>query len=156
MAEKNGNYRVGTGASSLLLILVCLCLAMLSVLGYSAAATDHRLSARAAAMNEKVMAADSEAQRMLAQVDALLLRARQDTAESDYFARVARLAAAAGLDAVVEGDSITFSVPATEELTLQVALHLTDADDRRRYVITRYAVESATAESFEEDTITWN
>ena len=71
MAEKNGNYRVGTGASSLLLILVCLCLAMVSVLGYSTAATEHRLSVRAADMNGKVMAADSEAQRMLARVDAL-------------------------------------------------------------------------------------
>lgn len=156
MAEKNGNYRVGTGASSLLLILVCLCLAMVSVLGYSAAATEHRLSARAADMNRKVMAADSEAQRMLARVDALLLHARQDTTGSDYFARVAKLVSAVGLNVSVEGDSITFSVPATEQLTLQVALRLTAADEQRRYVITRYVMESAAAESFEEDTITWN
>ena len=47
-------------------------------------------------------------------------------------------------------------MPATEQLTLQVALRLTAADEQRRYVITRYVMESAAAESFEEDTITWN
>ncbi len=64
--------KAGLGASSIMLILVTLCLTVFSVLALASARSDQKLSETALAGTAAYYAADAEAQRKLAELDALL------------------------------------------------------------------------------------
>ena len=60
MSRSGGTYRIGTGATSLLMILVILCLTALSVVSYTSAHSELSITRRAAKVQEAVYAATAE------------------------------------------------------------------------------------------------
>lgn len=80
----------GMGASSLLMILVILCLTTLGVLALTSALAEYRLSARTAQNSAAYYEASANAQEELALLDQTLARLRMDSADAaDYEARKA-------------------------------------------------------------------
>jgi len=114
--------RAGVGASSIILIVVVLCLAVLGALMLMSARADQKLTDKTQASVEAYYAADRAAQGRIAQIHELL-RAKE----------------AVALEGVtVSGAEISFSIPIDENRALSVALETGNADARCR--ITRYQV----------------
>lgn len=90
--SKHQGYSLGPGASSLLLIVVVLCLTVLGILALGSARSDHRLSVRNEEMSVQYYTANAVLQENLAQLDAALDAARaQATDEAAYWAKVDKL-----------------------------------------------------------------
>ncbi len=65
MRKTAQEFRIGTGASSILLVLVVLCLTVLGILAYSAARADNALTERNTEATERYYAAVAEAEERL-------------------------------------------------------------------------------------------
>ncbi|MDO4483064.1 MAG: hypothetical protein Q4C54_01125 [Clostridia bacterium] len=141
MAGKKESYRIGTGATSLLMVLVILCLTMLSALCYSSASSEKRPRERVSSVQHEVYAAQNTAQRTIAELDAIIASCAGLEGDS-YLDAISQKIADAGMTAELDGDEITFSVPANDNLCLNVALTVNQPGEQTRYTITRYATET--------------
>lgn len=137
-------YRVGIGASSILMIFIILSLTTLGVLSFASARADMLLTARRQRQVETYYETVADAQRLLAEIDAALLTAQQDP---DAYAT--HLEALASLDnriTVKPADmSISFALPAGDSLQLEVNLTATGADSPLRYTITGHQLVNIAA-----------
>ena len=115
----------GVGASSIMLIIVVLCLTLFGVLSYVTARNDAALSARTLESVQRYYEADAEAQRSLMAIDEWLEGGMQGQPE--------------GLALVDVGDgTVAFSVAADGGHALRVVLRIADGS----YTIERYSYEN--------------
>ena len=126
-------FRIGVGASSILMILVVLALAALSLLSLSSARNNQALSQRNLSMALRYYQAAAEAQQKLAAIDAVLAEHAGNTAAEDWQARFD----AQGLSDVAVSDDMTFrfSLDAGAQRELAVAGTLSP-DQSPRYTLT--------------------
>lgn len=102
--------RTGVGASSILLIIVVVCLTLFGVLAFVSARNDAALTTRTAAAAQAYYEADAAAQRALSAVDAWLLSGGAGEPE--------------GVTLIREGDTASFSISSSDGHALQVTLSL--------------------------------
>ena len=69
MNKSGGVYRIGTGATSLMMILVILCLTALSVISYTSARSELAVARRTAEVNSQVYAAMDRGYDLVAALD---------------------------------------------------------------------------------------
>ena len=86
--NRKTDYRVGVGASSILMVLVVLALAAMSLLSLSAARNSEALGDRALDMTTNYYQAVSEAQRMLAAMPATQSRVQATASRAAIYASV--------------------------------------------------------------------
>lgn len=75
-------FHIGPGAASLILIIVILSLSVLSVMTLTNARGDERLTARSATVVEAIGNLNVRAEKTVAQLDEIFLRARQESGDS--------------------------------------------------------------------------
>ncbi len=138
MNTQKQEYRMGVGASSILMIFVLLSLTTLGVLSFASARADWTLTMRRQEQVQVYYGACSEAQRVIAGVDEALLSA-PDTAEA-YAAYIKGLAD--DRLTVSEDLLISFVVPINEAQQLEVALQATGPGAAERYVIQYHKIVS--------------
>ncbi|MGX8700863.1 hypothetical protein [Caproiciproducens sp.] len=80
--RRKGNFHLGVGASSILMIFVVLCLTTFGVLSYVTANADNRISTKNAETVENYYAAAAIAEQKLQKIDETLLSARKDAAKA--------------------------------------------------------------------------
>lgn len=121
-ASKNYSevHRAGPGASTVLMILLVMCLAMLGALSLSVARNDLAITCRALTAEADYYGAQSQSARRLAEIDAIL--------------------AFGGDIADLEGDQpssglITFDVPVDDYRILRTTLRIVEGDASKRYEI---------------------
>lgn len=107
-------YRVGTGASLMLMIVVVLMLAVLGMLAFSSAQAGRRQIDRNVRSVTAYYEADARAERALAQLDALGEEA-------------ADVLAADGIALAREGDAWTYAVRVDDQRELRVRARLTES-----------------------------
>jgi hypothetical protein len=146
MRKGIGEYRVGIGASSVLMILVVIALTALSLLSLGNAHSSAALSDRNLSMTISYYQAAAQAQRMLGAMDEL---EKEYAAESSNTKDWNTLLATHGLQAItVDEDGIfSFSLDAGAQRSLAVEGEFTP-DSVPRYTLTRHELTAA-AESQE-------
>ena len=127
MKGKGGMYRVGTGATSLMMILVILCLTALSVISFSSARSELSVARRAAEVNAQVYEAMDQGYDLVADLDAALWKLRGATDQAVYVQACYEAAEQAGW--TLEGETLTAEIPATEKLSLRIQARLTPYTD---------------------------
>lgn len=131
--NKAPEYRVGIGASSILMIFIILCLTTLGVLSFASARANLTLTQRRQAQVEAYYEAAAEAQQMIAFIDVELLKAQRDAENYDTY-----LVALPKLDdrlAVTEDGHISFSLPVGDRQKLEVELSANGAESPQRYTL---------------------
>ena len=143
--KQQSDYRVGVGATSILMILVVLALAALSLLSLSSARNNENLAQRNLSMTLSYYQAAAEAQRTLAAMDTLVVENRAQTQDADGWNA---LFAAHGLETVTvtKGGTFSFSLDAGEERALVVEGTLTP-NALPRYTLTRHELVNQSAET---------
>lgn len=154
----NPGRRIGTGASSVLMIFVVLCLTAFGVLSLVSARADRHLTDRAQAAAEAYYAADAAVEETLAAIDAALARAGEATgrylstgtcdilpsaslpessagAQAVYETLAAHLLAGIG-GVTVTDNTVTFTQAADERKQIAVALTLQPYGQSPRYAMT--------------------
>ena len=132
MSRSGGTYRIGTGATSLLMILVILCLTALSVVSYTSAHSELSITRRAAKVQEAVYAATAEGYDRLAELDAALYAV--DATEEAY------------TQAAEDGWQLI--LPVTEKLELTLRVRLTPGTETRMEIVS-FATAPLAAETEE-------
>lgn len=165
MSRKKAEYRMGTGATSMLMIFIVLCLTTLSILSYSTAKSDLAMTKRSLMMVETYYEAANRAQQIIAEIDAQNVKIRKDTleaalkeAEEAYaqfesversyieeaaleisgrmYAQAAEQIKVEGVDTTfTEGKYLSFSVDAGHDRLVRVILELLPPGDPERYRI---------------------
>ena len=138
MSRSGGTYRIGTGATSLLMILVILCLTALSVVSYTSAHSELSITRRATKVQEAVYAA--EGYDRLAELDAALYAV--DATEEAYTQAAAEL----GWEAAEDGWQLL--LPVTEKLELTLRVRLTPGTETRMEIVS-FATAPLAAETEE-------
>jgi len=140
--KRKQEYRVGVGASSILMVLVVLALAALSLLSLSSAKNNAALSQRNLNMTLAYYQAAAQAQRTLSMMDSLMAeREAQNLTAQEW----TDLFAAHGLEAVtVSAEGVfSFSVDAGAERSLIVQGELTP-QNAPRFTVTRHELTNQT------------
>lgn len=145
-----GGYRIGPGASSLLLIFVAVCLTTVGILTLISALADSRMSDRSAERIQAYYNAATRAQREIGVLDGQIHSARNQS-RGDLFAYQALVQNLAGdqiamtIDQADEDNMrIVFEVPMGIDNHLEVELHVPLAFDGPRYKLVRHvAVNNA-------------
>lgn len=129
--RQKGSFRISTGASSIVMIFVVLCLTVFAVLSFVSADADYRLSERAADSTEYYYKADTEMQAAIAAVDALLKEGSPDSAftSSAIGAQLSRPSV----------DTLQLTVAVDQNRQLEVTLNI-PGEGGARYRVTRYQV----------------
>ncbi len=154
----NQGYRIGPGATSLLMIFVALCMTTVSVLTLINAMHDAKMTERSQTKIAAYYAADVQVQQELANLDAKLAEARAtgklsamraalaptdasaDSGATDVYAyKVREIAAETAIEPITEDESgltMTFAVPLDEmqQIAVKVQLPLTPVGPRYRVV----------------------
>lgn len=142
MNDRNGRRFFGTGASSVLMIFVVLCLTTFGMLSWLSARADLRLSRKMEETTAAYYAADVRAEQLLQQVDSCLLVVRSDAAGRDENAYM-ELAGAALSELECFADkadkAFAFSVPINDNQSIRMELEVLPFSAPLRYqVIGRY------------------
>ena len=85
MKKQDSQQRVGVGVSSVLMILVVLAMTALSLLAFGSARSNESMTRRNADVGTAYYVAADQAQRTLAEVDALLLTGQQQGADLAWY-----------------------------------------------------------------------
>lgn len=134
---RDREYRIGPGASSLLLILLALVLTVLGMLALLSARADRTLSQRARDMTKAYYDARALSQERLMEIDQILGEAESSGADG-YFAAVA---GALPEWAALSGRTIAFSQDAGGERSIRVTILLNEpGSGGARYEITECAL----------------
>lgn len=129
-------FRIGVGASTILMILVVLALAALSLLSFNSARSSAALSERNLSMTLSYYQAAAQAQQKLAMMDALLADQATDAMDANA---IASLFITHALQNVTLDDDLTFSfhIDAGAGRTLNVEGTLSPGSFPR-YTVTRH------------------
>lgn len=133
--NKAPEYRVGVGASSIVMIFIVLCLTTLGILSFSSARANLALTQRRTTQVQAYYGADAKAQRLIAEIDAALYAARETP--DTYSEAISGLAE---LDDTVSvrRSLVTLKIPVGTAQQLQVTLRVGDADADVRFTIETY------------------
>lgn len=135
--NRSAEYRVGIGASSILMIFVVLCLTTLGVLSFASARANLNLTTRRQAQIEAYYGAAAEAQALLAAIDGRLAAMAQ-AGEEITPAALRRLT---GLDDAIRvspDGTVSFSLAVGDAQSLEVALTAQPSADSPRYTLLRH------------------
>lgn len=133
------------GSSSLLVIFLALCLATFSVLALSSARSDYTFSKKAAEHREAYYAASNTAEEMLAELDEMILAAREATAAVSWdeaFTRSLAMQLTNEYTYDTVNREVYFTVPMTDTQVLSVAVRINAPNDAARYTVIRWTVET--------------
>lgn len=136
---------IGIGYVSVMMIFAVICLTILAVLAFQAASSDEKLSEKNIDFTREYYAADTEAKRILMQLDNAALTA----AESPFFEEsFTELSAESGanLSRTAEGFRAEYLVPLNERLFLRVGAvfySFPAAHDGNRFEIVEWRTASA-------------
>jgi len=140
--KQNRQTRVGLGAASLIMILLVLCLVLLGVLSLMSARSDLSLSARHAELAAGYAEASANAQRALAELDALLAEARERTESEEQYTEVCLGIVRTGSADVewLNTAEAVLRLNAGEERQLDVHIEREGWDEalETRYIVTSY------------------
>ena len=120
---------LGPGAASLILIVVVLSLCMISMLTQIAARNDYNLCARSAEMVQKVYELNAQSEQKLAQLDAVLVSARKETADTQAYLDKVKELLPEGMK--MEEDRITWTEP-LDNRNLECIVQLLPIEDTQR------------------------
>jgi len=124
-------HRAGPGASTVLLILLVMCLAMLGALSLSVARNDLAVTQRAMQAESDYYRAQTAAAKALASADEALINARK--AAGDSAAWAAALKSVEGY--TPETGFIGLDIPVDEYRTVRLVLEPNDPADDARYTV---------------------
>ncbi len=121
---------LGPGAASLILIVVILSLCMMAMLTQIGARNDYNLCRRSAEMVQRVYELNSQSERKLAELDALLVKANQEAGSSMeiYLKKVEELLPE---DMSLEGEQVTWTEP-MENRYLECVVKLLPPGEKQR------------------------
>ena len=123
-------YQIGPGAASLMLIVVVLSMSVLGLLAMMNARSDNRLRMRSAEVAEEAYRLSSEAERSLAELDAVLVNcAAQAESDKDWIALV-RQALPDGM--TIKGRTVTWIEKNDEGRMLVCAVELEELGSPQR------------------------
>lgn len=173
----NQGRRIGTGASSVLMIFVVLCLTAFGVLSLVSARADKRLTDRAKTAAQAYYAADAAVEETLAAIDGALLRAAEATdgylrtgtcglrpdvalppvtAGPQAVYEVLAAALLTELDGVTAADgAAVFTRPAGERQSIVTTLTLRPYGQAQRYTVTGRRVQTLADEDGEPTMQVW-
>ena len=120
---------LGPGAASLILIVVVLSLCMLSMLTQISARNDYNLCTRSAEMVQRVYELNSQSERKLAELDALLVAAQKDAGDMDAY--LARVEETLPEDMTLEEDRISWTEP-LDNRNLECVVQLLPPGEKQR------------------------
>ena len=125
--KQKTEFHFGVGASSILMIFTVLCLTVFSVLTFSTARADQRLTEKALDGTREYYAADRQAEETLARIDGILEKAKDlPTAK--------QLLAEAGFSVDPEGEVF--------QVTAEFAVVELTGDPERRYRVLERSVQN--------------
>ena len=136
MKKQDSQQRVGVGVSSVLMILVVLAMTALSLLAFGSARSNESMTRRNADVGASYYVAADQAQRKLAQIDELLLKAQQESADLAWFEEHA--SEDVTFEEGEEGISFSFTTDAGNELALFVRGIVTDGP--QRYLLAEHRI----------------
>lgn len=134
--KQKTEFHFGVGASSILMIFTVLCLTVFSVLTFSTARADQRLTEKALDGTREYYAADRQAEETLARIDGILKKAKDlPTAK--------QLLAEAGFSVDPEGEvfQVTAEFAVGDNRTYRMVVELT-GDPERRYRVLERSVQN--------------
>lgn len=134
--NKSAEYRVGIGASSILMIFIVLCLTTLGVLSFASARANLTLTQRRLEQVEAYYEGVAQAQTLLAQIDAALLAASEDA--DTYFEQVKALGDIDPRIRAVDAQKVTYTLPVGDAQSLQVELAIHAPGEAQRYTMTKH------------------
>lgn len=134
-----GRMRVGTGASSVLMIVIILTLTAFAVLSFVSARSDYRIAMQSLETNQKYYQAERTVQSLLSDIDAVLQTSSSDT-------KMRNVLALDGSITQLSENTVTFSEPAGENREIVVILKIAN---QGRYQIMLY--EFINTETWEID-----
>lgn len=126
-------YGISVGSSSILIIIVILCLVCFAGLSIVSAAADYKLSGKLAERTTAYYEASNQANRQLAELDKAFLTLYRESAEEDEYREKIKESF---------GDSLTFSYPVSETQSLCVSVLpvYPDAETGNFFEITQFQV----------------
>lgn len=137
---KRQEYRVGTGATTLLMIFVVLCLTTLGILSLVSARVDMKHTKRNEEMTQAYYEAAAQGQKLIFQVDEALMefQRRAETNEA-YLRLVQENLMLDAEDWAVKDGLISFAISAGADRYLEITLALLPVESRQgRYLLTRH------------------
>ena len=120
---------LGPGAASLILIVVALSLCMLAMLTQIGARSDYNLCTRSAAMIQRVYELNAQSEQRLAELDAVLVKARQDAGDMDSYLK--KIADTLPADMTLEEDQVTWIEP-LDNRNLNCVVQVLPLEDSQR------------------------
>ena len=120
---------LGPGAASLILIVVVLSLCMISMLTQIAARNDYNLCTRSAEMVQKVYELNAQSEEKLAQLDAVLVSARKETADMQAYLDKVKEHLPEGMK--MEEDRVAWTEP-LDNRNLECIVQLLPIEDTQR------------------------
>ena len=128
--RRGSGHRIGPGASTVLMILLVLCLTMLGVLSLAAARSDSAITQRAVQAETAYYQAQTAAAEALAELDAALVQVREEVggdlpAWEDAIARMAGYRAERG--------DIALEIPVDDHRLLSIVVEPLPPEEGRRY-----------------------
>ena len=136
--NKAPEYRVGIGASSILMIFIILSLTTLGVLSFASGRADLTLTTRRTEQVTAYHTATAQAQRLLSQIDAALLQARENP--DTYDDSVKNLASLDETISIKRNGTIQLDIPVSDAQKLQVTLTANALEDAQRYTLTGHVL----------------
>lgn len=132
-------YRVGTGAASLLMVFVVLCLAALAILAFSTARADMSMTRRNVMMIDEYYRAANLAQRAIAEIDAQIaqLQARAQGDEAAVERGLPEITVE-GIAIEVDQLALSFRVDVGHDRVIDVKLIVNPLGSEARYEIVRH------------------
>ncbi len=128
MKKQDSQQRVGIGVSSVLMILVVLAMTALSLLAFGSARSNESMTRRNADVGASYYVAADQVQRKLAQIDELLLKARQESADLAWF--LSQPTEDVAWEESEKGISFSFTTDAGNDLAIFVRGIVTDGQQR--------------------------
>lgn len=116
--------RIGTGASSILMIVITLTLTAFAVLSFVSARSDYRTAQESLRTNEAYYAAEGNVQTLLSEIDGIVQSVSADSS-------MQQIIALDGSMQQLSQNTVTFSVPVSENREIVVILQITDSSGYR-------------------------
>ena len=146
MKKQDTQQRVGVGVSSVLMILVVLAMTALSLLAFGSARSNESMTRRNADIGASYYVAADQAQRKLAEIDAVLLKGQAEAADILWYEENSPEDVI--WEESMEGITFTFSVKTDYQQAVSIQGLVTDGP--QRYSITAHQVVDSSVE-LEED-----
>lgn len=150
---------IGTGVPSVLMIFVVLALTTFATLSFTSARADYKLTEKSCKYIMDYYEADSEAQKIIAELDAVIAEKNSASGDYDFMEAVAALDGNVTLDLDDNGELLLkYKVVINEKQELNVWLRVNKEDSADRYTIARYNVSQQNSDSgmdFEDKEAGW-